>query len=91
MYLLHVLLFILPCRGDGCGLGVPGSVVLLLLSESAADDSRENQSGHHMVECMMVINFRVMNAQAGVLASFKGNLAIWQVLAGEGLAGPLWV
>lgn len=41
-----------------------------------------------MVQCMMVINLRVMNVQASILASFKGNLAIWQVLVGEGLAGP---
>lgn len=41
-----------------------------------------------MVECVMVINLRVMNVQASILASSRGNLAIWQVLAGEGLAGP---
>lgn len=46
-----------------------------------------NQGGHHMVQCMMVINLRVMNVQARILASFKGNLAAGQVLAG---AGP-WV
>lgn len=40
-----------------------------------------------MVQCMMVINLRVMNVQARILASFKGNLAAGQVLAG---AGP-WV
>lgn len=30
-----------------------------------------------MVECVMVINLRVTNVQARILASFKGNLAIW--------------
>lgn len=43
-----------------------------------------------MVQGMMVISLRVMNVQARILASFTGNLATGQVLAGEGLAGP-WV
>lgn len=38
-----MLLFVLPCRGDGCGLGASGSAVLLLLSECAADDLRETK------------------------------------------------
>lgn len=40
-----------------------------------------------MVQCMMAINLRVMNVQAKILASFKGNLAAGQVLAAMGLGG----
>lgn len=41
-----------------------------------------------MEQCITVMNLKVMNVQAKILASVKVNLAIWQVLAGEGLDGP---
>lgn len=54
-----------------------GSVVLLLPFECSIGDFSGKQEGHHMVQCIRVINLKVMNVQARILASVKGNLGIW--------------
>lgn len=48
---------------------------------------RRRQVARHMAQCLTVINLKVMDVRAGVLASVKVNPAIWQGLAGEGLDG----